>query len=81
MKSRVEKLVVIEDCGDELLDAVLATVNYELSGDGAVLVNTENLNQSNDTEGLVEQIQEHIDNSPDSGTTTRPYEGLVLLRR
>ena len=80
MKSRQTKLVIIDGCGSELLDAVQATVNYELSGDGTVLVHTDDLGQSNDTNGQVEKIQEYLDSS-DSCTTSKPYEGLVLLRR
>ena len=81
MKSHNAKLVVIDGCGDELLDRVLATVNYELSGDGAVLVHTDDLNQTNDTNGQVEKIQDYLDNNPASCTTSKPYEGLILLRR
>jgi hypothetical protein len=80
MKSHTAKLVIIDGCGDELLDRVLATVNYELSGDGTVLVHTDDLNQTNDTLGLVEKIQEHLD-SKDSCTTSKHYEGQILLRR
>jgi hypothetical protein len=80
MKSKQTKIVIIDGCGSELLDVVLATVNYELSGDGAVLVHTDDLGQSNDTNGMVEQIQTHL-NSADSGTVSRNYEGLILLRR
>lgn len=83
MKSRVTKLVIIDDCGDELLDVVMATVNYELSGDGAFLVHTDDLDQSNDTDGKVETIQEYL-NDPtrdDAGPVSIPYEGFVLLRR
>ena len=82
MKSRVEKLVIIDGCGSELLDVVMGTVNYELSGDGAVLVHTDNLF----LKGLLhtnypsKKILDHL-NGPDSGTTSRPYEGLILLRR
>ena len=81
MKSKKAKLVIIDGCGSELLDVVLATVNYELSGDYAVLVHTDDLNQSNDTNGQVEKIQDFLDHSPDSCTTSKHYEGLVLLRR
>jgi hypothetical protein len=80
MKSKQTKLVIIDGCGSELLDTVQATVNYELSGDGTVLVHTDDLGQSNDTNGLVEKIQEHL-NSTDSGTVSKNYEGLILLRR
>jgi len=80
MKSKETKLVIIDGCGDELLDVVMATVNYELSGDGAVLVHTDDLGQSNDTNGLVEKILEHI-NGPEGAPISRPYEGLILLRR
>jgi hypothetical protein len=75
MKSHKAELKIIDGCGDELLDVVLATVNYELSGDGAVLVHTDDLNQSNDTNGMVEQITDALN------TTCNKYEGLVLLRR
>jgi hypothetical protein len=83
MKSKQVKLVIIDGCGDELLDAVLATVNYELSGDGTVLVHTDDLGQSNDTNGQVEKILEYL-NDPkrdDAGPVSIPYEGLILLRR
>lgn len=83
MKSRETKLVVIDGCGSELLDTVMATTNYELSGDGSVLVHTDNLNQSNDTNGQVEKIQTYL-NDPkrnDAGPVSIPYEGLILLRR
>jgi len=81
MKSHTAKFVIIDGCGDELLDVVLATVNYELSGDGAVLVHTDDLSQSNDTNGLIEKIQDYLDNDPASCTTSKTYEGLILLRR
>lgn len=83
MKSRQTKLVVIEGCGSELLDRVLATVNYELSGDGAVLVHTDDLENTQDTNGIVETILEYL-NDPkrnDAGPVSIPYEGLILLRR
>ena len=80
MKSHEAKLVIIDGCGSELLDAVLATVNYELSGDEAVLVYTEDLTNSQDTHGQVEKILEHI-NSNEGAPINKPYEGLVLLRR
>jgi hypothetical protein len=83
MKSHNAKLVVIDGCGDELLDRVLATVNYELSGDGSVLVHTDDLCQTNDTNGQVEKILEYL-NDPardDKGPVSIPYEGLILLRR
>jgi len=82
MKSRETRLVIIDGCGDELLDTVMATVNYELSGDG-VLVHTDELEQSNDTTGQVEKIQEYL-NDPardDKGPVSIPYEGLILLRK
>jgi hypothetical protein len=60
-----------------------STVNYELSGDGVVLVHTDDLNQTNDTNGQVEKILEYL-NDPtrdNQGTVSIPYEGLILLRR
>jgi len=80
MKSKETKLVTIDGCGSELLDVVMATVNYELSGDGSVLVHTEDLNQSNDTSDQVSKILEHLD-SDEGATVSKPYDGLILLRR
>lgn len=83
MKSRQVTLVIIDGCGDELLDRVLATVNYELSGDGAILVHTEDLENTQDTNGVVEKVMAYL-NDPkrdDAGPVSIPYEGLILLRR
>ena len=76
MKSHKAELKVIDGCGSELLDIVMATVNYELSGDGAVLVHTDDLNQGGEgTHSMVEKITDVLN------TTCNKYEGLVLLRR
>lgn len=83
MKSKETRLVIINGCGDELLDVVLATVNYELSGDGTVLVHTDDLENTQDTNGIVEKVQAYL-NDPkrnDAGPVSIPYNGLILLRR
>jgi hypothetical protein len=84
MKSKQVKLVIVDGCGSELLDVVMATVNYELSGDGAVLVHTDDLNLGGEgTHSHVEKILEYL-NDPkrnDGGPVSIPYEGLILLRR
>ena len=80
MKSKVSKLVIIDGCSSELIDVVMATVNYELSGDWTVLIHTDDLENTTDTNGVVEQIREHL-NSAESATTSKNYEGLILLRR
>jgi hypothetical protein len=82
MKSKQTKLVIIDGCGSELLDVVLATVNYEASGDGAVLVHTDDLNAAFIREriSILLKIQDHL-NSPESATVSKPCEGLILLRR
>jgi len=46
MKSLQTKLVIIDGCGSELIDIVTSSVNYELSGDGSVLVHTDNLKEA-----------------------------------
>lgn len=79
MKSKEVKLVIIDGCGSELLDAVQTTVNYELSGDGAILVHTDDLNNTQDTNSRIEKIQEYLDSAP--VPVYKPYEGLILLRR
>ena len=69
MKSRKAELVIVEGCGSEVLDIIQSTVNYEIEGNGAILLHTE------DFKGLATKIEVHLD-------TKHPgYEGLVLLRR
>jgi hypothetical protein len=79
MKAKETKLVIIDGCGSELLDAVLATVNYELSGDEAVLVHTDDLDNTTDDSGQVGKVREFLDKSP--VPVSKHYEGLILLRR
>jgi hypothetical protein len=69
MKSDKTELVIIDGCGSELLDVAENTANYELSGDGAILINTD------DFRGFNTKIETHLD-------AKYPfYEGLVLLRK
>ena len=80
MKSCEEKLVVIDDCGSEVIDIIMATVNYELSGEGSIFLHTEDLAESNNDH--VQEILRYL-NDPtrdDAGPVSIPYEGLVLLR-
>lgn len=67
--SSKKELVVISGCGSEILDVIQATVNYEIEGDGAILLNTEDLR------GLATKIEIHLD------AKFPGYEGLVLLRK
>jgi hypothetical protein len=60
MKIRETKLMVIDGVGEELLDIVLATVNYSIEGNGQILLHTADLNSTekisdllNEYEGLV----------------------------
>jgi hypothetical protein len=69
MKSRKSNLLIIESCGSEVLDKVLATVNYEIEGDGAILTHTDDLR------GIIPEIEDQIK------LTSKGYEGLVLLRK
>lgn len=71
MKVRDAQIKIVSMCGDELLDVVLATVNYELSGDGGVFLHTNDLNQSNDTNDHFAELTNALNG----------YEGLILLRR
>jgi len=83
MKSRETQVITIEGCGSELIDRVMDTVNYELSGDGAVLVHTDDLENTTDDTGLVGKVLEYL-NDPkrnDKGPVSIPYNGLILLRR
>jgi len=38
MKIRETKLMIIDGVGEELLDIVLATVNYSMEGNGQILL-------------------------------------------
>mgnify|MGYP001486888825 CR=1 FL=1 len=75
MNVRESKLVVVEGCGSESLDTVLATVNLELSGDGVILTHTDDLNNTTDDSGRVLRIINIIQFGYPN------YEGLVLLRK
>jgi hypothetical protein len=84
MKSLQVKLVIIDGCGSELIDLVTTTVNYELSGDGSVLVHTDNLKEATklfpvkSIKGILNYLNDPKRN--DSGPVSIPYEGLILLR-
>ena len=69
MKTLRTDLLVIHDCGSELLDKVLVTVNYEIEGDGAILTHTE------DIKGWLPEIEDHLK------LTSEGYEGRVLLMK
>lgn len=73
--------------GPELLDLVLATCNYEASGDGVVLVDTDQLENTQDTSGQIGEMAEEIQRaslelhqSLGSEATKAQYTGLILLR-
>jgi hypothetical protein len=69
MKSKKSDLVTISGCGSEVLDVIQATINYEIEGNGAILLHTEDLR------GLATKIEVHLDKYFPN------YEGLVLLRK
>jgi hypothetical protein len=69
MNFRKTELVIVGGIGSELLDIVSATVNYELSGDGCILIHTEDIP---DNKSKVNEILK---------AKYPTYEGLVLLRR
>jgi hypothetical protein len=87
MKSRETQVITIEGCGSKLIDRVMDSVNYELSGDGAVLVHTDDLENTTDDTGLVGKVLEYLNNPNrkdvdwDTANYSIPYEGLILLRR
>lgn len=67
MKGKLSSLLIIHDCSDELLDNVIATINYEIEGDAGILLHTEDVVSSD--------LKDYLDtNYPD-------YEGLILLRK
>ena len=68
-----------------MLDKVLATCNYEASGDGVVLVDTDQLNSTSDETGQVKEMAENIqreahDEACALNLEATNYEGLILLR-
>ena len=73
--------------GAEKLDLVLGTCNYEASGDGVVLVDMDQLENTQDTSGKVGEMTEEISKqvldwhqSLGSETTQGRYNGLIVLR-
>jgi hypothetical protein len=67
MKAKVSSLLIIHDCGDELLDRLLATTNYDIEGNGAILLHTEDI--------VSPDLNDYLD------TNYPQYEGPVLLRK
>jgi hypothetical protein len=68
MTSKKRDLVVIDGCGSEILDVILATVNYEIEGNGAILLHREDLPPAT-------KIEVHIQ------TFYPDHDGLLLLRK
>jgi hypothetical protein len=69
-KSKKTELVIINGCGSEILDIINNAANYEIEGDGAILLNTDDMIGITGT-----KIEVHL-NAQFPG-----YEGLVLLRK
>ena len=79
--------IVTAYVGPEMLDLVLGTCNYEASGDEVILVDTDQLENTQDMSGQVgemaEEIQKACQNwhaSLGSETINGHYNGLILLR-
>ena len=70
MKTHKE-ILVITYTSPETLDTILNTCNYEASGDGSVLVDTDQLDNTSDTSGRVNEIRKSV---------PEDFQGLVLLR-
>ena len=77
MKARESNIIIVQGCGEELLDTVLNTVNYECSSPegGVVLVHTNDLDNTTDDSGKVQLIIKLVK------LLNSKYEGLVLLRK
>ena len=74
MKVITGYIVTVLGCGVELLDLVLGTCNYEASGDGCVLVDVAQLENTSDAKGKVGKLLKSVvASAPD-------YNGLILLR-
>lgn len=73
MKTRTRKveLIMAEGVGSEVLDIIEATVNYEMSGDGCILIHTDDLYECNTPTKIAEILK----------AQHPTYEGLVFLRR
>ena len=67
MKAKVSSLLIIHGCGDELLDNIIATTNYEIEGNGAILLHTEDV--------VSPDLKEYLN------TNYSMYDGLILLRK
>jgi hypothetical protein len=74
MNARKSNIIIVQGCGEELLDTVLNTVNYECSSPegGTILVHSDDLNNTTDDIGLIQKIITLINPK---------YEGLILLRK
>jgi hypothetical protein len=72
-------VIVTAFVGAEALDQVLSTCNYEASGDGCVLVDTDQLDNTQDTTGVVGKMSKEIQQAI-KDVSQLDYTGLILLR-
>lgn len=66
MNTKKTEILIMSGVGSELLDITEATANYEMSGDGALLLHTEDIPEGSKVKDVINQ---------------QNYEGLVLLRK
>ena len=66
MNIRKVEILILSGVGSELLDITEATANYEMSGDGALLLDAEDIPEGSKVKDIINQ---------------QNYEGLVLLRK
>lgn len=50
MKTKIEKVAYVNGCGEDILDGILDSCNYEASGDGVVYLDTDSLENSSGSE-------------------------------
>jgi hypothetical protein len=85
MKVIPDNIITVTGCGPELLDRVIATCNYEASGDQVVLVDDDQLENTVDMSGIIAELREKIqglilDHHKSLGAESGHYTGLILLR-
>jgi len=71
MKHKNANIVIIEGCGDKLLDTVLTHTTYEIEGIGSILLHTDDLT----CQVRIPELDLY------TKTELNGYEGLILLRR
>ena len=72
MKITKEIVPIISGCSSELLDTILRHINTEASGDGVILLDTDAIENNDDTTGSLDELIKIVSDNN--------IKGLLIVR-